>query len=74
MRASARRGQAKPALKIGHVAELDQLGAMFGGDRRWWIEYSGGIADRKQGGKFLKSEVFRFHGHDSSMARSAIIV
>jgi hypothetical protein len=64
----ARRGHAQPALKIGHVAKRDQLGTMFCGDYRWRVEYSGGTADRKQGGKFLDGELFSFHGHSSIVA------
>jgi hypothetical protein len=67
---SARNGHAQPAVEIGHVAELDQLGAMLGWDHRWRLQYSGGVTDRKQGGKFFESEHFRFSEYDSSMARS----
>lgn len=66
---SARCRHAEPAREIEHVAQSNQAGAMFGGDRCGWAGYSARKADQKQRVELFMGERFRFRGHGSNMAR-----
>ena len=51
-------GHAQPALKIDHVTQRDQSGAVFGGDRRRRAGYSGRVADCKKGRELFGCQRF----------------
>jgi hypothetical protein len=63
--ASARRGHAQPALKIGDVTQRYQLGAVLGGDHGRGIVYPR-VGDHKQGCEFFEAEFIEIHHTDSS--------
>jgi hypothetical protein len=63
--ASAGRGHAQPALKIGDVTQRYQLGAVLGGDHGRGIVYPR-VGDHKQGCEFFEAEFIEIHHTDSS--------
>ncbi len=66
---SPRRGHAKPALQVDHVAHLDQPGAMVRWDYHWRPEYGWLFSHQKQGRELALGQRCRLLGHDRTMDR-----